>query len=196
VEKLSLHEALDIFAEHLPDVRTSLIESMSDELGKLEYFPTTRAAHSKWHIKTFGKKSTYDGDWDCLFDLLGNLNILNVEKLIEKRRVVVERITSRMQTRSIQQRAGQITQDDIEKARQYPIDQLYSGRLFGKENGRRFGHCPFHQEKTASFCIHENKGDGDRWSCFGTCNEHGDAIAYKMKTDGIDFIRAVKELNV
>ena len=174
MENLSLHESLDVFSDHLPDIRAALIDNMSADLELVVPPPEVEGELQK--------------------ELWAELYQLEVEQLIYKRKIVLERINSRLQPRTIQQRAGQITEDDIERARQFPIDQMYAGRLFGKDQGRRFGHCPFHQEKSASFCIHPNKGEGERWSCFGACNEHGDAIAYKMKADKVDFLTAVREL--
>ena len=50
--------------------------------------------------------------------------------------------------------------------------------------------CPFHNEKTPSFHIQPDKGF---WHCFG-CSEHGDAITFVMKTEGLDFMSAVRKL--
>ncbi|MBO7722036.1 MAG: DNA primase [Kiritimatiellae bacterium] len=50
--------------------------------------------------------------------------------------------------------------------------------------------CPFHQEKTPSFNINENRGF---YHCFG-CGESGDAISFVRKMEGISFIDAVKKL--
>jgi hypothetical protein len=83
-----------------------------------------------------------------------------------------------------------LTDEMIDRAREYPIDQLYDGHLRGPESGRRFGCCPFHSEKTGSFCIHPD----NRWSCFGACGEHGDSIAFYQKLNGVSFPEAVKAL--
>lgn len=50
--------------------------------------------------------------------------------------------------------------------------------------------CPFHQEKTPSFTINDEKGF---YHCFG-CGAHGDAIRYLTEARGLPFIDAVKEL--
>lgn len=50
--------------------------------------------------------------------------------------------------------------------------------------------CPFHHEKTPSFSINETKG---YYHCFG-CGEHGDAIKFVMKYEGLSFVEAVKKL--
>ncbi len=50
--------------------------------------------------------------------------------------------------------------------------------------------CPFHQEKTPSFTINDDKGF---YHCFG-CGAHGDAIRWLTDQRGLPFIDAVKEL--
>lgn len=52
------------------------------------------------------------------------------------------------------------------------------------------GCCPFHQEKTPSFYVNDEKGF---YHCFG-CSAHGDAIRWMTDHRGLDFIDAVKEL--
>jgi DNA primase len=52
------------------------------------------------------------------------------------------------------------------------------------------GCCPFHNEKTPSFYVNEDKGF---YHCFG-CGAHGDAIGFVMAQDGLSFIDAVKSL--
>src|SRR5438034_7319505 len=57
--------------------------------------------------------------------------------------------------------------------------------------GREFaGLCPFHNEKTPSFYVVEDKGF---FHCFG-CGAHGDAIGFLMRADSLDFIEAVERL--
>jgi DNA primase len=50
--------------------------------------------------------------------------------------------------------------------------------------------CPFHQEKTPSFYVNDEKGF---WHCFG-CGVHGDAIRWLTDARGLGFIDAVREL--
>src|SRR3546814_2346776 len=57
--------------------------------------------------------------------------------------------------------------------------------------GREFkGCCPFHNEKTPSFYINDDKAF---YHCFG-CGAHGDAIRWMTDQRGLPFIDAVKEL--
>ena len=57
--------------------------------------------------------------------------------------------------------------------------------------GREFkACCPFHNEKTPSFYVNDEKGF---YHCFG-CEAHGDAIRWMTDQQGLPFMDAVKEL--
>ncbi len=57
--------------------------------------------------------------------------------------------------------------------------------------GREFkGCCPFHNEKTPSFYVNDDK---QFYHCFG-CGAHGDAIGFAMQHDNKSFIEAIEEL--
>ena len=59
-----------------------------------------------------------------------------------------------------------------------------------KKGQNYWGCCPFHNEKTPSFSVNEEKGF---YHCFG-CGEHGDIISFTMKSQNVDFKEAIKEL--
>ncbi len=52
------------------------------------------------------------------------------------------------------------------------------------------GLCPFHNEKTPSFTVNEDKGF---YHCFG-CQAHGGAIDFVIATEGLSFPEAVERL--
>lgn len=52
------------------------------------------------------------------------------------------------------------------------------------------GCCPFHNERTPSFYVHEERGF---FHCFG-CRESGDAVAFVQKINGMSFPEAVRLL--
>lgn len=59
-----------------------------------------------------------------------------------------------------------------------------------KRSGKHFGCCPFHNEKTASFCVND---DGQFYHCFG-CGESGDIIKFIMEMESCSFWDAAKLL--
>ena len=59
-----------------------------------------------------------------------------------------------------------------------------------KKGQNYWGCCPFHNEKTPSFSVNEDKGF---YHCFG-CGEHGDIISFTMKSENIDFKAAISQL--
>src|ERR1700685_2460906 len=57
--------------------------------------------------------------------------------------------------------------------------------------GREYvGLCPFHNEKTPSFTVVEDKAF---YHCFG-CGAHGDVIGFTMRTTGAGFREAIETL--
>jgi DNA primase len=60
-----------------------------------------------------------------------------------------------------------------------------------KRAGKEFkGLCPFHTERTPSFCVVPGKGF---YKCFG-CGESGDVFSFLMKHAGLSFNEAVEKL--
>lgn len=59
------------------------------------------------------------------------------------------------------------------------------------KKGREYsGLCPFHNEKSPSFTVNEDKGF---FHCFG-CGAHGDAIGFEMRANHLSFTEAVETL--
>src|SRR5258706_15442621 len=59
------------------------------------------------------------------------------------------------------------------------------------KRGREYvGLCPFHNEKTPSFNVVEDK---QFYHCFG-CGAHGDVIGFTMRIDNTGFREAVEDL--
>src|SRR5260221_7039672 len=72
-----------------------------------------------------------------------------------------------------------------------PLGDLVGRRVRLLRRGREHsGLCPFHNEKTPSFYVVEDKGF---FHCFG-CGAHGDANGYVMRAESLDFIEAVERL--
>ena len=59
-----------------------------------------------------------------------------------------------------------------------------------KKGSDFIGLCPFHNEKTPSFTVSNDKGF---YHCFG-CGAHGDVISFIMEKESVDFKEAIKVL--
>lgn len=72
-----------------------------------------------------------------------------------------------------------------------PVSNVVGRVVELKKAGKEFvGLCPFHNESTPSFTVN----DGKRfYHCFG-CGDHGDAVGFVMKRQGLDFKAAVELL--
>ena len=72
-----------------------------------------------------------------------------------------------------------------------PIASVVARRVKLVKKGREHtGLCPFHNEKTPSFTVNEDKGF---FHCFG-CGAHGDAIGFEMRANHLSFTEAVEKL--
>ena len=80
---------------------------------------------------------------------------------------------------------GYITDEDIERARQYPIDSLLD---FSRSD---FCNCIFHSESTPSMKYYRKT---NHVYCFGECSRAYDAISVYRHINNCDFITAVKNL--
>ena len=116
---------------------------------------------------------------------------LEIEEITKVPLQAIKRIQARKYYMEIPQHEqfDRITDEDIARAKDTPIENLYDGQLM-KGGGKMWGPCPFHQETTPSFCVHKD----NRWSCFGACASHGDPIDYIQKRDNVNFIQAVRKL--
>lgn len=71
------------------------------------------------------------------------------------------------------------------------LSGLLSRSIKLQRTGREFrACCPFHNEKTPSFYVNDEKAF---YHCFG-CSAHGDAISWMTEKLGLPFMDAVKEL--
>ena len=72
-----------------------------------------------------------------------------------------------------------------------PLAGVIGRRVKLQKRGREHtGLCPFHNEKTPSFTVSEEKGF---FHCFG-CGAHGDVIGFVMRGEGLSFPEAVERL--
>ena len=72
-----------------------------------------------------------------------------------------------------------------------PVSEVVGKKVRLTRKGREFtGLCPFHNEKTPSFTVNDDKAF---YHCFG-CGQHGDVITFAMETDGLSFPEAIERL--
>ncbi|WP_066894869.1 DNA primase [Clostridium nigeriense] len=86
----------------------------------------------------------------------------------------------------------QISEEILEKIKEEnDIVDIISESVRLKKSGRSFsGLCPFHNEKSPSFSVSQEK---QIYKCFG-CGESGNVITFVMKNKNMTFIDAVKYL--
>lgn len=71
------------------------------------------------------------------------------------------------------------------------VSEVVGKRVKLKQRGSEFsGLCPFHNEKSPSFTVNDQKGF---YHCFG-CAAHGDLIGFVMNSEGLEFRDAVVKL--
>jgi len=82
-----------------------------------------------------------------------------------------------------------ITDEDIARAKEVPIESLFSGQL-RKQGGRATGVCPFHNERSGSFTVYLKQ---NKFYCYG-CHVEGDIIDFVSRQQNVEFLQAVKIL--
>jgi len=72
-----------------------------------------------------------------------------------------------------------------------PLAEVIQRRTRLVKRGREYtGLCPFHNEKSPSFTVNEEKGF---FHCFG-CGAHGDVIGFVMQSQNMGFLDAIEAL--
>jgi DNA primase len=78
-----------------------------------------------------------------------------------------------------------------ELRRRLTLSSVVAKRVRLTKKGREFeGLCPFHNEKTPSFFVNDDKAF---YHCFG-CGAHGDVLSFVINTEGLSFPEAVERL--
>lgn len=84
------------------------------------------------------------------------------------------------------------TPDFLDEIRnRIPVSDVVGRKVRLTRKGREHtGLCPFHNEKTPSFTVNDDKGF---YHCFG-CGAHGDVINFTLETEGLSFPETVERL--
>lgn len=168
-------EALVVYEKELPVIKDSLISNMNADIAAIEMPQASDDQNFKWVCDKLYKNM--------------------VERIVEKpmrslKRIIMYQEAKKNPTRYL----NSITDLDIQRAREYPIQEIFDGVLRSAGSGRLTGLCPFHADRRASFFITTAEGKyKNKYHCFG-CSEHGDSISFMQKMHGIDFISAVRKL--
>jgi hypothetical protein len=163
MERLTLHQALDIFEENTPDIKNACIDNIA------------------FIIESHPEIETTNPTYDEVANEVRRLVVINKVVPIQKVVRVIER-------RKRKPRPVQITDLHIERAREYPIEQLWE-ELVGEPIRQGMTRCCFHDDNTASMSLRRH----NRYYCFG-CGEKGDTIDLYMKLNKCTFVQAVKKI--
>lgn len=158
--EVSKTEALNVFEDNLDEIRQACVTNMEDAINKLAKPDIARLTPSEWWVKA-------------------NVYQLRREAIINQYRPTIRNIDMQKQPHQ-----GQITQLDVERAKEYPLAQLLH------TEGRKGNiSCPFHDDRKPSFQIKKN----NTFTCY-SCGAYGDSIELYQKLHQVDFITAVKSL--
>jgi CHC2 zinc finger len=162
----------DADLSELADIKDSITNSLLADISSLKRRPETG-----------------DAGLDEVRSWVDDLRIKNITT---DRRKMLDKIIYRQQQGN-KPILGGVTEQMIEQANLYPIENLITTKIFGgSSKWAGCCHCPLptHQgERTPSFYFDKN----NRWKCFG-CAERGSVVDLYMKLNGVKFIQAVKQL--
>lgn len=177
IKKMGENELLSIFPEAKQIIDYLIIE-YEDELELLNK-KLTNGITLVYKI--------YQDEETC--DFYTNIMYVSFKNKIEWYEKQIKRLKRLQSVNKRKNDPSAINDDDIQKAKEYPIEDLYDDSL-RKSGNKLFGRCPFHREKDASFFIYTHTNS---FHCFG-CGISGDSIKYVMLKNELDFINAVKFL--
>jgi hypothetical protein len=164
--RITLTDALDMFDEHIPDIKQACIENIAHVVSQHHVFPH--------HL------SPPDDIWCVRCEV----EKLAIEQKVAPMRRVLARIVSREQRRPF----GSITDEMIARANERDIHEVFT-TIVGTPVHAGMSTCPLHDDKTASFSMRRH----NRYRCFG-CDARGSVIDLYMKVQGVGFIQAVRAL--
>ncbi|MEK6881353.1 MAG: CHC2 zinc finger domain-containing protein [Nanoarchaeota archaeon] len=181
----SFYELLQIFPEARPAIRKNLIaniKQLKQDLIKAEEVKIEFNNKILSRVKN-ENKWFYSAVRDILY----------VAPLKEGREKQIKRnyfLLSVLKPRTGEAKDEKITEQDILKVKEFPIDQLYSGKLV-RRGGTLVGLCPFHNDQhNPNFTIYIKT---NRFYCY-SCGANADSIDFVTKKYNCTFIEAIKIL--
>jgi DNA primase (bacterial type) len=109
--------------------------------------------------------------------------LLDGEKVVELIKEAVKLQGEIIALRNGENEKHGISEDEIERARQYPFENLI-------EFKRNMTRCPFHEDREPSMHLYREQ---NRVHCF-SCNRSWDTIQFLRERDGLTFREAVRRL--
>lgn len=164
---INLSASLSIFEDHLPDIRKACVENIQAIA-----------------VKHQPSKEMTDEDAFTVENITLHLNHIAIEQKVKPMMNIIKRIDGRKAHISKQS----ITDEDIARAKEYPIEELFT-QLTAQEVRRGMTTCIFHPDKTASMSLKKH----NRFHCFG-CDAKGSTIDLYMKLNNVDFLTAVRAI--
>ena len=122
---------------------------------------------------------------------LGDWSLILTEKIMIEVTPIIEKLTKdirwlRLGLVEEEVRENGLTEEQIQQAREVPIEELINTKKINKMWG-----CPFHEDSTPSFHIYPDNG----WHCFGCQANGSNAIDFVLKKNkNMTFVEAVKYL--
>lgn len=162
---MTFSEALDTYADILPDIRDTIAENLTYDLKQLVRPPLT---------------GDVDLDW-----VREQVYLRKVKETMELRMSYLKRIEQRLAAKTVRQAMRAVTPDMIARAKEYPIADIYPEKV---RSG--MSRCIFHDDKTASMSLRRY----NRYRCFG-CDARGSVIDLYMKINECTFPTAVTWLS-
>lgn len=92
---------------------------------------------------------------------------------------------------SAKENKDSFTEEQIQQAREYPLEELIGGDFKRAGLNKIRTCCPFHEERTPSFFVYTDKNSAH---CFGCQKHFQNAIDYAMEVEKLEFAEAVRRL--
>lgn len=176
---MKLHEAINIFEENLDDIIVAISSNMQDKILEID----TQKQEVLSLLTTDREKE--------IAEAVYKITVHNETEEIAR---ALKALVRHKNAKNMPHSPTRITDADIDRAKQPPIQDLYAGKL-RKQGAKLWGCCPFHSESTPSFVIDTKRNN---WRCFGACGTGGDSIAFYAKMHNLDmrkdFIKIIKAL--
>lgn len=170
-------QILDAFPEEAPQLIRNNIETWENELKRL--WAEVDAARERHSRKEWAERETAKE----IAKLLVGPGIDEASRHLTRLYSLSDHINGRLEE-------GRLTEDMINRAREFPIEALVEGM---RRVGRNYSACcplPGHDDTSPSFTVYS---DGRGFYCFGCCRG-GDAIAFVQERHGFNFPAAVRYL--